>query len=200
MLRDLFEVFTLWDLSCETETSWVRWRLVMEGGDFSCDAEICRGDPSCRELVGDAANLSETWRLANVGLDRGPQSSSSWISALTLAILAFTLSTVLGYLVFNGDLFAVKGGPNSGVTPSFKGKTKCKDHVCDRIKLHTRNEIVNTKSMPMNRELLYDYSLKRNINNEFSQRDKMPPQATDWRHAHIELLEITGALFKVLLV
>jgi hypothetical protein len=31
---------------------------------------------------------------------------------MTLSILAFTLSTVLGYLVFKGDLFAVKGGPN----------------------------------------------------------------------------------------
>jgi hypothetical protein len=33
---------------------------------------------------------------------------------LTLSILAFTLSTVLGYFVFKGDLFAVKGGPNPG--------------------------------------------------------------------------------------
>jgi hypothetical protein len=31
------------------------------------------------------------------------------------------------------------------VTPSFKGKTECIDHVCARIKLHTRNDIVNTK-------------------------------------------------------
>jgi hypothetical protein len=31
------------------------------------------------------------------------------------------------------------------VTPSFKGKTKCIDYVCARIKLHTRNDIVNTK-------------------------------------------------------
>jgi hypothetical protein len=31
------------------------------------------------------------------------------------------------------------------VTPSFKGKTECVDHVCARIKLHTRNDIVNTK-------------------------------------------------------
>jgi hypothetical protein len=43
----------------------------------SCEAETCRGDPSCRELVGDVANLSETGRLASVGIDRGPQSSSS---------------------------------------------------------------------------------------------------------------------------
>jgi hypothetical protein len=32
-----------------------------------------------------------------------------------------------------------------GVTPSFKGKTECIDHVCAKIKLHTRNDIVNTK-------------------------------------------------------
>jgi hypothetical protein len=31
------------------------------------------------------------------------------------------------------------------VTPSFKGKTECIDHVCARIKLHTRLDILNTK-------------------------------------------------------
>jgi hypothetical protein len=31
------------------------------------------------------------------------------------------------------------------VTPSFKGKTECTDHVCARIKLHACNDIVNTK-------------------------------------------------------
>jgi hypothetical protein len=31
------------------------------------------------------------------------------------------------------------------VTPSFKGKTECIDHVCARIKLHTCLDIVNTK-------------------------------------------------------
>jgi hypothetical protein len=56
--------------SCEAETALARRRLVMRGGDLS-------GDPSCRELVGDATNWSETWRLVSVGLDRGPQSSSS---------------------------------------------------------------------------------------------------------------------------
>jgi hypothetical protein len=35
------------DLSCEAETSHVRQRLVVRGGDLS-------GGPSCRELVGDA--------------------------------------------------------------------------------------------------------------------------------------------------
>jgi hypothetical protein len=50
----------------------VRQRLLVRGGDLSCEAETCRGDPSCWELVGDVANLSETGRLASVGLDRGP--------------------------------------------------------------------------------------------------------------------------------
>jgi hypothetical protein len=31
------------------------------------------------------------------------------------------------------------------VTPSFKGKTECIDHVCARIKLHIRLDIMNTK-------------------------------------------------------
>jgi hypothetical protein len=52
-------------------------RLVVRGGDLSCKAETCRGDPSCRELVGDAANWPKTGRLASVGLCQGPQSSSS---------------------------------------------------------------------------------------------------------------------------
>jgi hypothetical protein len=33
---------------------------VVRGRDFSCEAETSRGDPSCRELVGDAANWLET--------------------------------------------------------------------------------------------------------------------------------------------
>jgi hypothetical protein len=57
------------DLSCEAACR-VRRRLVVRGGD-------CRGDPSCRELVGDAASWPETGHLASVGLDQGPQSSSS---------------------------------------------------------------------------------------------------------------------------
>jgi hypothetical protein len=32
------------------------------------------------------------------------------------------------------------------VTPSFKGKTECIDYMCARIKLHTCNDIVNTKN------------------------------------------------------
>jgi hypothetical protein len=52
-------------------------RVVVRGGDLLCEAETCCGDPSCRELVGDAANWPKTGRLANVGLDQGPQSSSS---------------------------------------------------------------------------------------------------------------------------
>jgi hypothetical protein len=41
----------------------------MRGGDLSCEAETCRGDPSSEELAGDAANWSKTGRLASVGLD-----------------------------------------------------------------------------------------------------------------------------------
>jgi hypothetical protein len=43
-----------------------------------------------------------------------------------------------GYLSNKPDNFV-------DVTPSFKGKTECIDHVCARIKLHTRLDIVNTK-------------------------------------------------------
>jgi hypothetical protein len=32
------------------------------------------------------------------------------------------------------------------VTPGFKGKTECIDHVCARIKLHTRLDIMHTKN------------------------------------------------------
>jgi hypothetical protein len=48
------------DFSCEVETCRVRRRLLVRGGDLLCEAETSRGDPSCRELVGDAANWSET--------------------------------------------------------------------------------------------------------------------------------------------
>jgi hypothetical protein len=61
----------------EPEGGRARRRLVVRGGDFSCEAETCRGDPSCGELVGDAANWPETGRLASEGLDQGPQSSLS---------------------------------------------------------------------------------------------------------------------------
>jgi hypothetical protein len=64
-------------LSCEAETCRARWRLVLRGRDLSCEAETCRGDPSCEELVRDVANCPKTRRLAKVGLDQGPQSSSS---------------------------------------------------------------------------------------------------------------------------
>jgi hypothetical protein len=37
-----------------------RQRLVVRGGDFSCEAVTSRGNPSCRELIGDAANWPET--------------------------------------------------------------------------------------------------------------------------------------------
>jgi hypothetical protein len=44
-------------------------RVVVRGGDLSCEAETRRGDPFCRKLVGDAANWPKTGRLASVSLD-----------------------------------------------------------------------------------------------------------------------------------
>jgi hypothetical protein len=52
-------------VSCVLAHTPVGARLVVRGGDLSCE------DPSCRELVGDAANWPETGRLTSVGLDQG---------------------------------------------------------------------------------------------------------------------------------
>jgi hypothetical protein len=41
------------------------------------------------------------------------------------------------------------------VTPSFKGKIECINHVCAKIKLHTRNDIVNTKISATRTESYY---------------------------------------------
>jgi hypothetical protein len=41
-------------------------------GGWLCEAETCRGDPSCKEPIGDAANWLKTRRLASIGLDQGP--------------------------------------------------------------------------------------------------------------------------------
>jgi hypothetical protein len=49
----------------------------VRGGDFSCEAETSRGDPSSWELVGDAANWPKTGHLASVGLNQGLLSSLS---------------------------------------------------------------------------------------------------------------------------
>jgi hypothetical protein len=65
------------DLSCEAETSRARRRLFVRGGDFSCEVETCRGGPSSGELVGDADKWPKTGRLTSVGLDQGPFSSFS---------------------------------------------------------------------------------------------------------------------------
>jgi hypothetical protein len=56
----------------EPEGGHARRRLLVRGGDLSCEAKTYREDSSCRELVGDVANWPETGRLASVGLDRGP--------------------------------------------------------------------------------------------------------------------------------
>jgi hypothetical protein len=49
-------------------TSRARRRLVVRGGDLSCEAETCCGGSSSGKLVGDAANWLKTGRLASVGL------------------------------------------------------------------------------------------------------------------------------------
>jgi hypothetical protein len=51
--------------------------LLVRGGDLSCEAETCRGDPSGGELVGDAAIWPKIGCLASVGLDQGLLSSLS---------------------------------------------------------------------------------------------------------------------------
>jgi hypothetical protein len=58
------------------QTCRARRRLVMRGGDLSCEAETCREEPSSGELVRDATNWPKTERLASVGLDQGPYSFS----------------------------------------------------------------------------------------------------------------------------
>jgi hypothetical protein len=57
-------------------------------------------------LVGnwsETTNWPKTGRLASVGLNQDLLSSLSSIFALTLSILTFTLSMVLGCLVFLGE-------------------------------------------------------------------------------------------------
>jgi hypothetical protein len=49
----------------------------VRGGDFSCEAETCRGGSSSGKLVGDAASWPKTGYLASVGLDQGSFSSLS---------------------------------------------------------------------------------------------------------------------------
>jgi hypothetical protein len=109
---------------------WDMAHTPVGAGGRSCEAETCRVR---RRLIGGiplVGNWSETWRLASVGLDWGPQSSSSWILALALSILAFTLSTVLGYLMFKGDLFAIKGGPNLGPRHLSSNSRSAPGRVC----------------------------------------------------------------------
>jgi hypothetical protein len=88
--------------------------VVVRDRDLSCEPETCRGDSSCRELVGDAANWLKTGRLASVGLDQGPQFSLSRILVLMLSILAFMLLMVLDYLAFKEVFSSSKGGRNPG--------------------------------------------------------------------------------------
>jgi hypothetical protein len=84
------------------------------------------------------------------------------------------------------------------VTPSFKGKIKCIDHVCIRIKLHTLRRCEYQNQCHTNKELLHDQSLKRNINNEFSQRIKCLHRQLTEGNEHLEVMEISGEIFIVL--
>jgi hypothetical protein len=76
-------------------------------GGRSSEAETCHAR---RRLVGiplvgiwwRCSHMDGDWTSCSVGLDRGPQPSSS-------RILAFTLSMVLGYLVFKENPVTVKG-------------------------------------------------------------------------------------------
>jgi hypothetical protein len=38
--------------------------------------------------------------------------------------------------------------PTDVVTPEFEGKLECINYMCARIKLHTRNDLVNTDKVP----------------------------------------------------
>jgi hypothetical protein len=59
------------------QTCRARRRILVRGGDLSCETETSRGGPFSGELVGDAANWQETERLASVSLDQGLFSSLS---------------------------------------------------------------------------------------------------------------------------
>jgi hypothetical protein len=61
-------------LGPHTSRDWssrARRRLVVRGGDLSCEAETGRGGSSSGKLVGDATNWPKTGRLASVGLNQG---------------------------------------------------------------------------------------------------------------------------------
>jgi hypothetical protein len=58
------------------------------------------------------------------------------------------------------------------VTPSFKSKTECIDHVRQDQVTHMQRHCEYQNQCHTNKELLHDQSLKQNIINEFSQRIK----------------------------
>jgi hypothetical protein len=85
--------------------------------------------------------------------------------------------------------YASDSNPGSGYYsdlshPVLKAKTECIDHVCTRIKLHTRNDIMNTKISATRIKSYYKTKvLKRNINNEFSHQIKcLHRQLTEATH------------------
>jgi hypothetical protein len=61
----------------ESGTALAWQRLLVRGGDSSCEEDTPRRGPSSRELVRGAPNWSRTGRLTSERLDRGLQPSSS---------------------------------------------------------------------------------------------------------------------------
>jgi hypothetical protein len=75
-----------------------------------------------------------------------------------------------------------------------------RSHVRQDQVTHTLRHCEYQNQCHTNKELLHDQSLKRNINNEFSQRIKCLHRQLTEDNAHLELLEISGEIFKVLRV
>jgi hypothetical protein len=63
---------------------------------------------------------------------------------------------------------------------------------------HTLRHCEYQNQCHTNKELLHDQSLKRNINNEISQWTKCLHRQLTKDYAHLELLEISWNVFKVL--
>jgi hypothetical protein len=73
------------DLLCEAETCRARWKLVVQGGDLSCEGS------SSGKLVGDAAVRPRIGRLSSEGLDEDlhafPEMQHQVESALLLNVV-----------------------------------------------------------------------------------------------------------------
>jgi hypothetical protein len=81
------------------QTRRVRRRLVVRGGDLSCEAETCRAR---RRLVGDAAIRPRTGHLASEGLDEDlhafPETQRQVESALLLDVVISKGTAILKLL------------------------------------------------------------------------------------------------------